>query len=231
MLFRSKYAEKYGLTGSINCQDISRLAGAEWRDMSEDEKQPWRAEAEERKKQHALAHPNYRYTPSDSIVIRRSVVKGRDEESNRAAKRRCKAFARFLKEGYSSSSLERAYAEMERTDSALPKDSHEETHSHSQTDEGSLIRGEELRPPDHQGSHTGSPKPGLHLSEFLKTANKNLEGQPEVQYVSDIDLPAKVRVNGVTTLLLPSKKTTNDDAKQWSLRETSAPIDVDSDSD
>ncbi|KAG9106582.1 hypothetical protein FRC07_008780 [Ceratobasidium sp. 392] len=72
ILYRSWYVKQGFLNGieasvytkSNDHREISRIVGRLWKEMSEKDRQTWRVNAEEEKKQHALKHPNYKYSPN-----------------------------------------------------------------------------------------------------------------------------------------------------------------------
>ncbi|KAJ7074626.1 hypothetical protein C8F01DRAFT_1101214 [Mycena amicta] len=70
ILFRSDYARKQQLLASTsagvereNQNDLSRSVGRVWRAMTDAERAPWHALAEEEKKRHAAQYPGYKYAP------------------------------------------------------------------------------------------------------------------------------------------------------------------------
>ncbi|KAF7329045.1 HMG box domain-containing protein [Mycena kentingensis (nom. inval.)] len=71
ILFRSDYARAAQLKSAAasdskeaeNQNDLSREVGRVWRGMTDDQRAPWVALAEEEKKRHAAMHPTYKYAP------------------------------------------------------------------------------------------------------------------------------------------------------------------------
>lgn len=59
-------------------RNISRIVGSVWREMTNEEKDPWVQMAETEKKLHAEIYPGYRYTPS-VVPLGRKPVKDGDE--------------------------------------------------------------------------------------------------------------------------------------------------------
>ncbi|KAJ7475107.1 high mobility group box domain-containing protein, partial [Mycena galericulata] len=58
----------YGRQNQRKLQDhdqneVSRMVGNIWRNMTEDQKAPWLVLAEAEKKKHAALHPGYKYIP------------------------------------------------------------------------------------------------------------------------------------------------------------------------
>ncbi|KAJ7280227.1 high mobility group box domain-containing protein, partial [Mycena rebaudengoi] len=64
ILFRCDYGrQKQRTTKECDQNDISRMVGDVWRNMSEVERAPWVMLADEEKKAHAAVYPDYKYTP------------------------------------------------------------------------------------------------------------------------------------------------------------------------
>ncbi|KAL5501234.1 hypothetical protein ACEPAH_9621 [Sanghuangporus vaninii] len=117
ILFRTDFVAQGRIPSSLesHSQNLSRIAGAVWRSMSEDEKAPWKRKAVEVKEEHKRMFPKYEYHPTDSHALRgrRKVVKGRGERELREAMRKCKVVAQLVKDGAQGEELEKAIEEME----------------------------------------------------------------------------------------------------------------------
>ncbi|KAL5480611.1 hypothetical protein ACEPAI_1882 [Sanghuangporus weigelae] len=117
ILFRTDFVTQGRIPSSLesHSQNLSRIAGAVWKSMSEEEKAPWKKKAVEVKEEHKRMFPKYEYHPTDSYVLRgrRKVVKGRGERELREAMRKCKVVARLVKDGAQGEELEKAIEEME----------------------------------------------------------------------------------------------------------------------
>ncbi|KAF9072934.1 high mobility group box domain-containing protein, partial [Rhodocollybia butyracea] len=63
ILFRCDFVRQKKVPGHVeaNHQNISRIVGSVWRNMSTSQKAPWIEMADMEKKNHAKAHPGYKY--------------------------------------------------------------------------------------------------------------------------------------------------------------------------
>ncbi|KAL5513873.1 hypothetical protein ACEPAG_2634 [Sanghuangporus baumii] len=117
ILFRTDFVTQGRIPSSLesHSQNLSRIAGAVWKSMSEEEKAPWKRKAAEVKEEHKRMFPKYEYHPTDSYALRgrRKVVKGRGERELREAMRKCKVVAQLVKKGAQGEELEKAIEEME----------------------------------------------------------------------------------------------------------------------
>ncbi|TGJ81816.1 hypothetical protein E0Z10_g6937 [Xylaria hypoxylon] len=65
MLFRSFFSHMLKEQGKkLENAEISRLSGAEWRNMSEEKRQPWNDKARRISEAHKRRYPNYKYRPA-----------------------------------------------------------------------------------------------------------------------------------------------------------------------
>lgn len=113
MIFRSDLwsQEKIKKTVERDHRQISRIAGELWNKMSEVERGPFKAKAEEAKRLHALTYPNYKYTP----VYRKEKTAKRKKADNSDKIHRCQQVARLMQRGFTGDELKR---EMERREAA-----------------------------------------------------------------------------------------------------------------
>lgn len=64
MIFRREFNERLRAANTPgHAADVSKVAGAIWRGMSEDEKRPYRIKATEGRARHAKMYPDYKYRP------------------------------------------------------------------------------------------------------------------------------------------------------------------------
>jgi len=71
IIFRSHYYMRAKATQTgINQNSLSCAAASAWKALSDDEKRPYRRQAEEEKLMHYRKHPNYVYTPINKAVKR-----------------------------------------------------------------------------------------------------------------------------------------------------------------
>ncbi|KAJ7119596.1 high mobility group box domain-containing protein, partial [Mycena epipterygia] len=64
ILFRCDYGRQNERTTRERDQnDVSRMVGHLWRNMTDDQRAPWVVMAEAEKKKHAALYPGYKYTP------------------------------------------------------------------------------------------------------------------------------------------------------------------------
>ena len=117
ILFRSDFVQKNRVPASVekNHQNLSRIAGKVWGDMSVMEKSEWYTRAAEEKERHARKYPDYQFSPTDPVTMghRRKVKKGRSEGEIQAVNRRCKTVAELVVKGQSGEALEQAMKEVE----------------------------------------------------------------------------------------------------------------------
>ncbi|KAJ7136517.1 high mobility group box domain-containing protein, partial [Mycena crocata] len=59
-IFRSEFVSE---TCNPSQSELSKVAGNVWRNMGEDQQQPFKVRAEEEKQEHYRKYPNYIYTP------------------------------------------------------------------------------------------------------------------------------------------------------------------------
>ncbi|QRV91619.1 HMG (high mobility group) box protein [Ceratobasidium sp. AG-Ba] len=65
ILYRTWYVKQDFLAGVENDhREISRIVGKIWKGLSESERDYWRVAAQKEKREHALKHPNYKYSPN-----------------------------------------------------------------------------------------------------------------------------------------------------------------------
>ncbi|KAG0697786.1 hypothetical protein DFH29DRAFT_131568 [Suillus ampliporus] len=94
-------------------RNVSRIAGERWRNLSDDEKEPFVQMAKEAKALHAKMYPNYKYSPSHRSVAgpKRKVRRNSEEE-----KTKCDMIASFLQKGVEGSALAHAMAHVKSED-------------------------------------------------------------------------------------------------------------------
>ncbi|KAJ6491565.1 high mobility group box domain-containing protein, partial [Mycena vulgaris] len=64
ILFRCDYGRQNQRTTQERDQnDVSRMVGTLWRNMTDAQRAPWVVMAEAEKKKHAALYPGYKYTP------------------------------------------------------------------------------------------------------------------------------------------------------------------------
>ncbi|KAJ6558120.1 high mobility group box domain-containing protein, partial [Mycena capillaripes] len=64
ILFRCDYSrQKERTTRDLDQNDVSRMVGNIWRNMTEEQRAPWTVLAEAEKKKHSALYPGYKYTP------------------------------------------------------------------------------------------------------------------------------------------------------------------------
>ncbi|KAG8715018.1 hypothetical protein FRC08_011114 [Ceratobasidium sp. 394] len=99
ILYRSWYVKEGFLADVENDhREISRIVGRIWRELPDAERDIWRAKAEEEKREHALKHPNYKYSPNSrrdaaapparSAPVRTSAARARKAKSETPSKNR-----------------------------------------------------------------------------------------------------------------------------------------------
>ncbi|PFH50631.1 hypothetical protein AMATHDRAFT_3809 [Amanita thiersii Skay4041] len=84
IIFRSDFYARMKTRGAdVNQNDLSREAGATWIALSDDEKLPYRKQAEKEKQRHYQLHPDYIYAPVNKAERRRH-RNGTGSSKNRA---------------------------------------------------------------------------------------------------------------------------------------------------
>ncbi|VDC02030.1 unnamed protein product [Peniophora sp. CBMAI 1063] len=76
----SKDGQKYLQTVEGKQNNLSRVAGALWRKMTEEEKEPYRLMQQELARQHKLANPDYQFAPSRRGPTKKRVNKNKDSD-------------------------------------------------------------------------------------------------------------------------------------------------------
>ncbi|PBK66072.1 hypothetical protein ARMSODRAFT_856118, partial [Armillaria solidipes] len=66
IIFRSEFVALHKESLSKTQQKASKLAGAAWRQLPKERQDHYRAIANKKKREHALAHPGYKYNPRRS---------------------------------------------------------------------------------------------------------------------------------------------------------------------
>lgn len=94
-------------------RNVSRIAGERWRNLSDDEKEPFVQMAKEAKALHAKMYPNYKYSPSHRTVAgpKRKGRRNSDEERTK-----CDMIATLLQKGVEGSALAHAMAHVKSED-------------------------------------------------------------------------------------------------------------------
>ncbi|KAG1777412.1 hypothetical protein EV702DRAFT_279282 [Suillus placidus] len=94
-------------------RNVSRIAGERWRNLSDDEKEPFVQMAKEAKALHAKMYPNYKYSPSHRTVggPKRKGRRNSDEERTK-----CDMIATLLQKGVEGSALAHAMAHVKSED-------------------------------------------------------------------------------------------------------------------
>ncbi|KAG1841320.1 hypothetical protein DFJ58DRAFT_75727 [Suillus subalutaceus] len=94
-------------------RNVSRIAGERWRNLSDDEKEPFVQMAKEAKALHANMYPNYKYSPSHRTVAgpKRKGRRNSDEERTK-----CDMIATLLQKGVEGSALAHAMAHVKSED-------------------------------------------------------------------------------------------------------------------
>ncbi|OJA11436.1 hypothetical protein AZE42_04585 [Rhizopogon vesiculosus] len=94
-------------------RNVSRIAGERWRNLSDDEKEPFVQMAREAKALHAKMYPNYKYSPSHRSVAgsKRKLRRNSKEE-----KTKCDIIASFLQRGVEGSALGHAMSNVTSED-------------------------------------------------------------------------------------------------------------------
>ncbi|KAG2370211.1 hypothetical protein BDR07DRAFT_1370780 [Suillus spraguei] len=94
-------------------RNVSRIAGERWRNLSDDEKEPFVQMAKEAKALHSKMYPNYKYSPSHRTVAgpRRKGRRNSDEERTK-----CDIIATLLQKGVEGSALAHAMAHVKSED-------------------------------------------------------------------------------------------------------------------
>ncbi|KAJ3499400.1 hypothetical protein NLJ89_g10105 [Agrocybe chaxingu] len=69
ILFRCDFVRQKKIPESVenDHRNISRIVGKIWREMSDEDKEPWVAMADEEKRRHLRTHPGYRFTPGNTV--------------------------------------------------------------------------------------------------------------------------------------------------------------------
>ncbi|CAA7266677.1 unnamed protein product [Cyclocybe aegerita] len=69
ILFRCDFVRQKKIPESVenDHRNISRIVGKIWREMSEEDKEPWVTMADEEKRRHLRTHPGYRFTPGNMV--------------------------------------------------------------------------------------------------------------------------------------------------------------------
>lgn len=94
-------------------RNVSRIAGERWRNLSDDEKEPFVRMAKEAKARHAVLYPNYKYSPSHRSVAGSKRKPRRNSEEEKA---KCDMIASFLQKGVEGSALGRAMSNIKSKD-------------------------------------------------------------------------------------------------------------------
>jgi len=89
---------------------ISRIIGHCWNSLPDEEKQIWRAKAEEEKQEHLRKYPGYRYSP---ITRTNKPIKRNVNRNGEKDRRRCKKVAELLLSGTEGPALENAVKELD----------------------------------------------------------------------------------------------------------------------
>lgn len=94
-------------------RNVSRIAGERWRNLSDDEKEPFVQMAKEAKALHAKMYPNYKYSPSHRTLggPKRKGRRNSDEERTK-----CDMIATLLQKGVEGSALAHAMAHVKTED-------------------------------------------------------------------------------------------------------------------
>ncbi|KAG1874263.1 hypothetical protein C8R48DRAFT_435655 [Suillus tomentosus] len=94
-------------------RNVSRIAGERWRNLSDDEKEPFVQMAKEAKALHAKMYPNYKYSPSHRTNAgpKRKGRRNSDEERTK-----CDMIATLLQKGVEGSALAHAMAHVKSED-------------------------------------------------------------------------------------------------------------------
>ncbi|RDX56320.1 hypothetical protein OH76DRAFT_612614 [Lentinus brumalis] len=106
MIFRSDLwnTEKIKDTVERDHRQISRIAGELWNKMTPAQRAPYHAKADEAKRLHAIAHPNYKYTP----IYRKDRGGKRKAKPDHTDKiHRCQQVARLMQRGYLGDDLKK----------------------------------------------------------------------------------------------------------------------------
>ncbi|KAI0719118.1 hypothetical protein C8T65DRAFT_636841 [Cerioporus squamosus] len=107
MIFRSEFWNMEKIKDTVIERDhrqISRIAGQRWNQLTPAERAPYHAKADEAKRLHAIAHPNYKYTPicrKDRGVKRKAKLDLSDKIY------RCQQVARLMQRGYVGADLQK----------------------------------------------------------------------------------------------------------------------------
>jgi hypothetical protein len=83
-------------------RNVSRIAGERWRNLSDDEKEPFVQMAKEAKAAHAKLYPNYKYSPSHRSL---AGSKRKPRRNSREERAKCDIIASFLQKGVEGSAL------------------------------------------------------------------------------------------------------------------------------
>ncbi|KAG2123577.1 hypothetical protein DEU56DRAFT_829190 [Suillus clintonianus] len=94
-------------------RNVSRIAGERWRNLSDNEKEPFVQMAKEAKALHAKMYPNYKYSPSHRTIggPKRKGRRNSDEERTK-----CDMIATLLQKGVEGSALAHAMAHVKSED-------------------------------------------------------------------------------------------------------------------
>ncbi|KAG1749676.1 uncharacterized protein EDB91DRAFT_758561 [Suillus paluster] len=94
-------------------RNVSRIAGERWRNLSDDEKEPFVQMAKEAKAMHAKMYPNYKYSPSHRSAVGPKRKARRNSEEEKA---KCDMIASLMQKGVEGSALADAMAHVKSED-------------------------------------------------------------------------------------------------------------------
>jgi len=184
MIYRSTvWAQQKIPTGiEHDHRHISRIIGHCWNSLPEEEKQIWRAKAEEEKQEHLRKHPGYRYSP---ITRTNKPVKRNVNRNSEKDKRRCKKVAELLLSGAEGSALENAVKELDVSNEGCSSISAQNSPT-SPTSSQSPITPQFSSKPLYRDGAQHSPglffSPQKYLSHELPTFSLSMLTPPEVSF-------------------------------------------------
>lgn len=184
MIYRSTvWAQQKIPTGiERDHRHISRIIGHCWNSLPEEDKEIWRAKAEEEKQEHLRKYPGYRYSP---ITKTNKPIKRKVNRNGEKDKQRCKKVAELLLSGTEGSALESAVKELDASNegcSSIPAQNSPTSPTSSQSPITPLFNSKLLYHDEVQHSSNLFFSPRRNLSHELPMFSLSMLTPPEVSF-------------------------------------------------
>lgn len=161
-------------------RDISRIAAHCWNSLDDVAKDPYRALALQRKLQHGLEHPDYKYRPA---FPRERLSKRKVKKSDDAEEERCKKLASLVMDGVSSAGIREAMKGVGR------KPPHGGTSASRPRASRARRRASKAGFPQLRSVKEGSPSPKVESPFAQVYSPDNLGAQPDDGFVPTEEIP------------------------------------------